>query len=125
MKSNEGPLNKEAPAPAPYTVPSTGSQPNAPTLGPRKRARDSDPDPYISVKDVPDLRLDNEPTAQGGAPSPVQGGAPSPVQAGAPTPVLAPAVGSSPKAPRLDSSNIGQGGVKVNDNPNPNPNVGR
>ena len=86
MKSNEGALNKGAPAPAP--APSAGSAPNAPTLGPRKRDRDSDG--YISDNEIPDLRLDNE------------------AQAPAPT------VGSSPKAPRLDSNNIGQGGAKVN-----------
>lgn len=89
----EGGLNKEAPAPAS----SAGSAPKAPTLGPIKRARDSDPDPYIPVDDIPDLKLDNE--AQAPAPS----------------------VGSSPKAPRLDPIKIGQGGARV-DNP---PNMGR
>ena len=66
--------------------PSVGSSPKAPTLGPRKRARD--PDPYLSVDDVPDLKLNNEAPAQGGAPAPVQAGAPAP----------APTVSSSPKA---------------------------
>ena len=118
MKSNEGDLNKGAP-------------PKAPTLGP-KRGR------YVLelFGDIPDLRLNNDAPARAGAPSPATTPTPTPAPAPspastpapaqaptptpAPTPAPAPTVGSSPKAPRLDSNNREQGGAKVN-----NTNMGR
>ena len=74
-----------------------GAPPKAPTLGP-KRGRDV----LELFGDIPDLRLNNDAQARAGAPSPT------------------PTVGSSPKASRLDSNNIGQVGAKDN-----NPNMGR
>ena len=128
MKSNEGDLNKGAP-------------PKAPTLGP-KRGRDV----LELFGDIPDLRLNNDAPAPAGAPSPATTPTPTPAPAPAstpapapapspastpapaqaptptpaPTPAPAPTVGSSPKAPRLDSNNREQGGAKVN-----NTNMGR
>ena len=114
MKSNEGDLNKGAP-------------PKAPTLGPKRGG-----DVLELFGDIPDLRLNNDAQARAGAPSPAttptptpagapsQAATPAPAQAPTPTPTPTPAVGSSPKAPRLDSNNIGQVGAKDN-----NPNMGR